>query len=111
MTIYNLNKGEVAVQDKLLVANVADVVNFPQEVRFVEVLTDGTADVFVTTDGSAAVVDGAHTFKVPATALPFSGATSRPVSSRRLELDGTQVQVVSAAGVRYSVQHVDSIDT
>lgn len=111
MAVYTLNRGETAAQDKVLGANVADAVNFPQETRFVEVITDGTADVFVTTDGSVPTIDGAHTLKIPATALPFSGATARPTSSRRLELDGTQVQLISTGAVKYSVQHVDSLDT
>lgn len=64
--------GQVSVQDKTLTASTVDTVTFDEPVSGVEVLTDGTAAVYFSLNGSAPVVSGQSTYKVPAASSPTS---------------------------------------
>jgi hypothetical protein len=66
MAVHNIPEGGFAVHDKQLTANTVDTVNFSHDPQKVEVLSDGTAEIYVTVDGSDPTVGGASTYKLPA---------------------------------------------
>ena len=53
-------------QDNQLAASTVDTVTFTDATQLVEVLGDGSAEIFATVDGTTPVVSGSHCYKIPA---------------------------------------------
>lgn len=67
MATYTVAAGEISAQDKVLAANVADTVTFVDPIASLEVLSDGSAAVYVSTQSAfPAAVGSAHCRKIPA---------------------------------------------
>lgn len=81
-----------------LAASVADDLTFADEIHEVEILTDGTAAVWVTTDGSDAAVPATNSGST-AVRIPATGAWTSTV----LTLSGSLVSLISAGTPVYSV--------
>ena len=82
--------------NKTLVAATADTVTFANDLRTVEVVSNGTADIFVTVDGSTPTVAGANTYILPAGAISVREMPSA--------LGGvTVVKLISSGTPTYSV--------
>jgi hypothetical protein len=89
--------GEVAAHAKTLVAATADTVTYDDREDIIEVITDGTADIYFRTDGTAPTVGDPKAYRVPA------GERSRKVTPNANTVP-TQVKLISAATPTYSVQ-------
>lgn len=109
MASYTVAIGDKGVHAKVLAANVVDTVSWPvgatgtpgwmKTPKAVEVLTDGLADVYFTTDGSTPTVAGGNCYRVPV------GSTSSliaPVDDTD-PTDGAQVKLISTGAATYSV--------
>lgn len=69
MSEYSVPAGHIGIYDLVLTANQVDTVTFEGvDLREVEILTDGAADIYVTFDGQVPAVRGTHCWKVPAVA-------------------------------------------
>lgn len=66
MASYQVAASGYSSQDNTLTANTADTVTFLADALSIEVMTDGTAAVYVTVDGTTPTISGANTFKLPA---------------------------------------------
>lgn len=66
MASYSVAAGKRGAYDKALVASTVDTVTFTDDVDSVEIVTDGTAKIYVTVDGTTPTVSGATTIIVPA---------------------------------------------
>lgn len=100
MASYSVNAPAIGAYAKTLVASTVDTVTFDRDVNEVEVVTDGSAATYVTTDGSTPTVAGGATILVPA------GVAARriPVSSvTQAATGGTVVKLISAGTPVYSV--------
>ncbi len=96
MANYTVPAGDVGVHAKTLVANTADKVTFTsQDLPMVEVITDGSAAVFVSFGAVPATVNGTPCFQVPA----LAGASVFPVHTS----GDTVVNLISAGTPVYSV--------
>ncbi len=112
MASYTVANGKVGVHQKSLAAGVVDTVTFQLGAantpgwaavpKRVEILTDGTADIYVTVDGSTPVVADEGSYRIPA--FPGASVITVPASSPpspvvvKLISDGTPVYSVSRAG-------------
>lgn len=97
MAIYSVTAGMIGVHDKTLVASTVDAVNFADDPHIVEIISDGTAAIYVTIDGSEPTVGGANTHVLPA--LPCSRTLMHTGDSRPLKL-------ISSGSPTYSVMVV-----
>lgn len=95
MAAYSVPRGQVSVHDKTLVANTADTITFADEVGEVRVWADGSAAVFVATDGQAATVNGGDCYEVEPGTVGGSIMTV-PAGNRA-------ISVISAGTPKYSV--------
>lgn len=67
MATYTVAAGELSAQDKVLAASTADTVTFTDQVTTIEVLSDGSAAIYVCPQpGFTAAVGSAHCRKIPA---------------------------------------------
>ncbi len=108
MASYTVPNGGVGVHEKALAADVQDVVTFavgtaqtPGWGRVptrVEILTDGAADIYVTTGGANATVRGGDCWRIPA--LP--GATVIDVRDAVPD-DPVVIKLISSGTPVYSV--------
>lgn len=92
-----MSAGDKAVHRKTLVAATEDVVTFPRRVNIVEIISDGAGDLFGTSDGSPATIDGPNCFRLPGgviSSIEVSGGNESP----------TVVRLISTAATTYSVQ-------
>lgn len=106
MASYTVAAGEHGAYRKTLVASTVDTVTFDVDLDKVEVIGDGSSDIFVTVDGSTPTVDGKATFILPAGAI-----TSRVIVTNwenRKAAGGTVVKLVSSGTPVYSVAEVSS---
>lgn len=95
MATYTVAEGQLAAHAKTLAANVADTVDFAEDLQAIEVLVhSGTEPVYFTVNRSVPTVAGANTD----VALPAS-AVQRPVGTA----GNTQVRLISAGACVYSV--------
>lgn len=108
MASYTVTVGEIGAHAKTLAASTVDTVTFTlgsagspgwaRVPKSVEVMTDGADDIYVTVDGSAPTVAGAHCYRVPA----FPGATVIDVRDSN-PTDQVVVKLISAGTPIYSV--------
>ena len=66
MASHVVAAGDIAVHDVTLVAGVVESVTFTDDPQQVEVVTDGAAKTYVTTDGSTPTIGGGKTYVIPA---------------------------------------------
>lgn len=98
-SIASKTGGEVGAYNKTLVASTIDQVSFDTRESVVEIISDGTADIFGTTDGSTPTVNGPQCFIIPA-----GGVIVRELSPRG---SGTTViKLISSGTPKYSVARV-----
>lgn len=108
MADYGVPAGHVGAHAKTLVAAAVDTVTFELGStgtpgwagvpKTVEVLSDGAADMYVTTNGSVPTVGGSHCYRVPA----LAGATVIDVRDSDAT-DEVVVKLISAGTPTYSV--------
>lgn len=96
MADYTVAAGDVGKYNKTLTADTVDSVTFADDIRSVQVISDGSAAVFYTVDGSVPVVDGDGSFFVPAGGVMVSEQRVSPS-------DGVTVKLVSGGTPVYSV--------
>lgn len=96
MADYTLGPDELAIHAKTLAANIVDTVTFGRNVDQVTVLSDGSADLYYTLDGSTPTVAGPRTYRLPAGGL----AVDERVAPRTVDV----VKLISAGTPTYSVQ-------
>ena len=91
---YNIDRGQLAAHDKTLVPGEVDTVSFDEDPREIEVVTDGTAKLYVTVDGSEPTISGSNTHVLPAV-----------VSVRKIvhAHNPAPVKLISSGAVTYSV--------
>lgn len=94
MADHTIEADEVGIHNVTLVAATVDTFTFEKDPEAIEVLTDGEAEVYVTVDGSAPTVGGAHTWKLPAVVC------SRRIAHRR---NPAVVKVISAGTPTISI--------
>lgn len=101
MATYTVAAGERGVQAKTLAANTADTVTFTgRDCNQVEIVSDGTAALYVTADGvTVATVAGAKTDMLPA------GAPSVRVLNVNIT-GATIISLISAGTTTYSLTEV-----
>jgi hypothetical protein len=87
---------EIGAHSKTLGANTVDTVNFADDVKQIEVVSDGAAELYFTVDGTAPTVGGAKCYYLPA----FGGAREVPVHT------GGTVKLISSGTPKYSVARV-----
>jgi hypothetical protein len=95
MTAYTISSGERAVHSKQLAAGVSDTVTLEDGSDGLEVLSDGSAALFFSVDGTTATVGGGHCYELPQDATSANLAVSLA--------PGATVSLISSAGVVYSV--------
>lgn len=92
MANYSVAAGEVGVNDKTLVAATADTVSWASQPKYVELLWDGTAKGYVTTDGST---PGSNNHSLP---LPAS------LCKRIIRMGDKPLKIIAPSGTpTYSV--------
>lgn len=89
MTDHPVGEDKIAAHGFTLVGATVDTVTFFDNPPEVEVLSDGAAEIYVTTDGSTPTVGGDNTYIVPA--LPCARVISRsdPTAPVKLISSGT----------------------
>ena len=70
MATTSLDSGAVGAHAKTLSANAVDTVHFADDLKFVEVVSDGAAELYFTVDDSAPTVGGQASYYLPAIASP-----------------------------------------
>lgn len=95
MASYTVAAGLIAAHAKTLVAATVDTVDFAGNTSAVEVLSDGAAAIFFTTDGTTPTVNGGNCYVIPA-----GGVSSVIVPDR--DFDGV-VKLISSGTPTYSV--------
>ncbi len=108
MASYTVPVGHIGVHEKTLVANTVDSVTFAlgstsnsgwaNMSEQIEIITDGTADIYVTVDGTTPTVAGTDCWRVPAMAGASSFDVPRPTATSPVV-----VKLVSAGTPKYSV--------
>lgn len=96
MASYLIGEDKLAVHDKTLVASTVDTVTFFDAPREVEILSDGAAKIYVTTNGVTPTVGGDVTRILPA---------SPCARTIRME-SGKAVKLISVGTPTYSVTRV-----
>jgi hypothetical protein len=96
MASYTIAATDLAVHDKVLVANTADTVTIAANANNVEILSDGSAALYFTVDGTTPTVSGSHCYKIP------SGNSSAMVMSAVLPA-GVAIKLISTGTPTYSV--------
>lgn len=108
MASYTLTYGDRAAHAKTLVAATVDTVTFPagdpaspgwaRQPKKIKVISDGTADIYFTVDGSAPTVAGAKTYRIQSVA----GSETATLNDGNPN-DAVVVKLISAATPKYSV--------
>jgi hypothetical protein len=89
---------DIASYNNTLVAATEDTVNIGRDCDKVRVYNDtGTAAIFFTTDGTAATVNGANCYRVPADAGAYTTVSVTGASN-------TKVRLISSGTPTYSVE-------
>jgi hypothetical protein len=101
MADYKLTTGQHGAYQKTLAPAVIDTVSFEDDIGYVEILTDGAAAVYVTTDGTDPVPRAPESWEIPA-----GGSVVRTLVIGDRSGATVYVKLVTAAGsspVVYSV--------
>lgn len=88
--------GDRAVHNVPLVADTELLVEFGYPVTAVEILSDGAADIYLTTDGTPATVEGGNCERIPAGGIN-SGTVQAPYGQ------DTTVRLISAGTPTVSI--------
>lgn len=99
MASHTVASGAVGAHHKTLTASTVDTVTFADDIKDVEIVSNGSAALYVTTDGTAPTVGGATAHYLPASA---SVRTVRVLGS-----SGTVVKLISSGTPTYSVARAD----
>jgi hypothetical protein len=109
MASHVVPSGHIGAHAKTLVAATADTVTYElgtvgalgwnRMPQAIEILTDGVADIYVTTDGTAPTVGGSHCWRVPAVA----GASRIDLGDQQAVNTPVVVKLISAGTPTYSV--------
>lgn len=95
---YTIAAGAIAKHDFALVASTVETVTFTDNVTAVEIISDGTAKVYYTVDGSTPTVGGANCYMIPA---------SLSVDERAMPQQGTDaVKLISSGTPTLSIQRL-----
>jgi hypothetical protein len=97
---YSAAAGDVAVHDKTLVASTVDTVTFTDDLDRVEVISDGAAALYFTTDGSTPTVSGAKCW-------PLLSGVANTLNVQVDTAGGTVVKLISSGTPKYSVVRGD----
>lgn len=89
MAAYTVAEKKIAKHNIVMVANVEDNVMFFENPTEVEIVSDGAAKIYVTTDGTAATVAGDNTYIIPAIAGVRTIRHWDPTAAVRLISPGT----------------------
>jgi hypothetical protein len=95
MAKYTVGKGQVGAHAKTLTPNTADEVVFADDQSFVEVVSDGTAELYFTIDAPAPAVGDGAAYYMPATAGVRTEPSPKPGE--------TVLRLISSGAVKYSV--------
>lgn len=103
MASYEVAAGKVGAHAKALVADTVDTVTFKTRAASVEVVSDGTAELYFSIDGTTPTVGGDNCYYLPATA----SSREVPVPTEAL-VGGAEVVVklISHGTTHYSVARV-----
>lgn len=96
MATYTVAASEVGAHKKLTTANTVDTINFGRKCLNIEVISDGSADLYFTVDGSVPTVDGNGGHRLPS-GIPTA------YDQAVYPLIATTVKVISSGAVTYSV--------
>jgi hypothetical protein len=105
MANFTVAAGNVAKHAWTLTANQVDTITFADNIGTVDVITDGTADVYFTVDGSTPTVAGANCYRIPGAggAMVDTRTTLQTSASGGADV----VKVISAGTPSVSVQKGD----
>lgn len=101
MPSYTVAADEHGVYAKQLTATTIDTVTFSKDLNRVEIVSDGSAAVYVTVDASVPAVAGQATFEMPA-----GGMTVRELLVPTA--GNTVVKLISTGTPKYSVAEASS---
>jgi hypothetical protein len=100
MAKHEVPDNNIGVYSQKLTANTVDEVDFFDSLAAIEVISDGTAKIYFTVDGSTPTVGGQNTHEIPAV------ASARTVLTRKGE-SGTVVKLISTGTPVYSVSRTE----
>jgi len=96
MGSYTVAPGDIGVHEKKLVASTVDTVTFAgRDLTEVEILSDGTADIYVRVGGQPPTIAGSTSWRI----LSAMGSSIIPVDTS----GDTIVKLISAGTPTYSV--------
>lgn len=112
MASYTVPAGHIGAHEKTLVGSVVDTVTFVvgdpgtpgwgRMPKSVEVLSDGTSDVYFTVNGSTPTVGGTNCYRAPG----YPGATVVDVRDSDVT-DAVVVKLISSGTPTYSVSRAE----
>ena len=102
MAEYKVEAGQIGAYEKVLVASTVDTVLFEERVTTVRVISDGTAAIYFTTNGTAPTVKGAADLQVPKGSLFFTQEITEGAGT------SLTVKLISAGTPTYSVETAQS---
>lgn len=101
MAAYEIEADKVGAYAKTLKAETVDTVTVKSPSAFIELITDGSALIYFTLDGTAPTVGGANCYVLPA------AASVREIRTRASELANAsgdlEVKLISAGTPEYHV--------
>lgn len=106
MASYSVAAAERGAYGKTLVASTVDTVTFADDRARIEVVSDGTAAIYFTVNGTTPTVGGAATYEIPA-----GSAAVREVAvdfGSRDQAGGSVVKLISSGTPKYSVAEASS---
>ncbi len=100
MPDYTVAAGLIAAHNATVTAGQVTTVTFREDLPSVDVIADGSTDVYYTLDGSAPTIAGAHTYRLPVGAMTID--TRQPNTS-----GPTVVRLIASVNTVVSVQRGD----
>ena len=105
MAEYKVEAGQIGAYEKVLSASTVDTVVFEERVTTVRIISDGTAAIYFTTNGTAPTVKGQADFQVPKGALTFTEEITEGAGTTltvKLISEGTPTYSVETAQAEHS---------
>lgn len=99
MATYSSSASEQGVYEKTLVASTVDTVTVSRQTGAIQVVSDGTASIYFTLDGTVPTVGMQAAYLVPA----VTGGAVVIVTLPAMGVSGAVVKLISAATPKYSV--------